>query len=504
METQGLNRHAETGSGSPLSDGRLLEQFVHNHDENAFAEILTRHGPYIFGVCRRVTVHAQDAEDVFQACFLELVRKATSILLRDSVAGWLQTVAVRLARKARARRVRQPQSESTRAMSEAEAAADAGNVSWGEVRQILEEEIARLPDDLRSAVVACLFEGRTQEEAGRILNVHPRTLKDRVRRGRELLRGRLTRRGITLAVMGTLLSGGTVEAWVPAALRTATLKGATAVANKTTLAGTVSSSALTLLASTGLSAGGGVIAALVVIALAASSLAGYVAWVPAGGRPMQSISESFRGGRFNRELFRWSGPTPEQFIRLAPEGLRITLPPQDGPAQPLGIALRPAVRGDFELDATFELEHIALAEEGRGAGITVYFFMDDKEWNGLWFGKMNEHTRGPVFVTGHRMGDRSRGEERISKFTDAVVARDGSGIVRLRVVRRGTQFSFFAADGATGELQHLQTLDVSGKEVRILRFAADPGWSPNTIVDGRLIELTMKAEEFVGYPARGQ
>ena len=143
-----------------------------------------------------------------------------------------------------------------------EAVADASDVSWREVRQVLEEEMARLPDDLRSAVVVCLFEGHTQEEAGQILNVHPRTVKDRVRRGRELLRSRLTRRGITLAVMGTLLSAGTVEASVPAALQTATLKGAAAVVNKTTLAGTVSPSASALAGATGLPGGWVVIAAL--------------------------------------------------------------------------------------------------------------------------------------------------------------------------------------------------------------------------------------------------
>ena len=101
MGTPAQNQQPETGSGGALSDGRLLEHFVNNRDENAFAELVTRHGPYILGVCRRVTAHSQDAEDVFQACFLELVRKSASILQRDSVAGWLQTVAVRWRRRAR-------------------------------------------------------------------------------------------------------------------------------------------------------------------------------------------------------------------------------------------------------------------------------------------------------------------------------------------------------------------------------------------------------------------
>jgi RNA polymerase sigma factor (sigma-70 family) len=503
MGTQAQNQQTETGFGGAPSDGRLLEHFVNDRDEKAFAELVTRHGTYILGVCRRVTAHAQDAEDVFQACFLELVRRSACILQRESVAGWLQTVAVRLARRARARRLRQPQREAIGAMSEA--VADASDVSWREVRQVLEEEMARLPDDLRSAVVVCLFEGHTQEEAGQILNVHPRTVKDRVRRGRELLRSRLTRRGITLAVMGTLLSAGTVEASVPAALQTATLKGAAAVVNNTTLVGTVSPSALALAGATGLPGVWGVIAVLA-LALTASSIAGYVAWERAGTRPspMQSVTESFRGGRFNRALLKWSGRAPQRFFRLEPEGLRMTLPSQDGPAQPLGVALRPTIRGDFELEATFELLTIDRPEHEGRAGLTVYFFMDDQEWNGLWFGKMNDGLRGAVFVTGQRTGDRSRGEERIDKFTDAVAAGGGSGTFRLRVVRRGSEFRFFAADGETGAFQQLKTVAVSRADVRILRFAAEPGGLRNVMVDGRLVEFTVKAEELVGYPARGR
>src|SRR5262245_59721420 len=94
-------------SGLPRTDGALLELFVLEANQDAFAALMDRHGPYVLGVCRRVTYHAQDAEDVFQACFLELARRARSIARRDSVVGWLQTVAMRLSLKARSRRARQ-------------------------------------------------------------------------------------------------------------------------------------------------------------------------------------------------------------------------------------------------------------------------------------------------------------------------------------------------------------------------------------------------------------
>jgi DNA-directed RNA polymerase specialized sigma24 family protein len=109
MRSQTLDPRTDAEARDPRSDGDLLAQFVQNHDQEAFSRLLARHGPYLLGVCRRVTAHAQDAEDVFQASFLELVRNGASISSADSVAGWLQTVVVRLGRKAKARRAREQQ-----------------------------------------------------------------------------------------------------------------------------------------------------------------------------------------------------------------------------------------------------------------------------------------------------------------------------------------------------------------------------------------------------------
>src|SRR5262245_43703100 len=124
----------DTGNQSP-TDGLLLDQFRRQRDQEAFATLMNRHGPYLLGVCRRLTFHAQDAEDVFQACFLELVRNSSSIRERNSVAGWLQTVAVRLSRKARARRQRRHRAETAAPLREDASAPD--DITWREVRQIV-------------------------------------------------------------------------------------------------------------------------------------------------------------------------------------------------------------------------------------------------------------------------------------------------------------------------------------------------------------------------------
>src|SRR5437867_4381288 len=84
------------------TDQDLLDRFARHRDEAAFADLVRRHGPMVLGVCRRVLRHEQDAEDVFQAAFLVLVRKAESIRRQESVGGWLYRVAYRLALRARA------------------------------------------------------------------------------------------------------------------------------------------------------------------------------------------------------------------------------------------------------------------------------------------------------------------------------------------------------------------------------------------------------------------
>ena len=89
----------ETVSG--LSEWQLLERYLERRDEAAFAALVTRHGPMVLGVCRRMLADQSDIEDAFQATFLVLVRKAHSIGERDLLGPWLYGVAHRVALKAR-------------------------------------------------------------------------------------------------------------------------------------------------------------------------------------------------------------------------------------------------------------------------------------------------------------------------------------------------------------------------------------------------------------------
>ena len=93
---------------SVTTDRVLLSRFADSHDEAAFAELVERHGPLVHATCRRLLNDASAADDVFQATFLVLARKASRGEWRASIGPWLHAVAVRLARKARSRRLYRP------------------------------------------------------------------------------------------------------------------------------------------------------------------------------------------------------------------------------------------------------------------------------------------------------------------------------------------------------------------------------------------------------------
>jgi RNA polymerase sigma factor (sigma-70 family) len=207
-------RRLTSRSRDPSSDHELLQRFVVKREEAAFAALVERHAAMVLGLCRSILRNHHDAEDVFQAAFLVLARKAGSIRKGDSVGSWLYAVAYRLAHKARLR-------TSTRHLREQQAASPADQtpmdeVTWGELRDILHEEVSRLPEKYRAAVVLCYWEGQTHEQAGQQLGCAKSTIKDRLERAREMLRKRLARRGLALSAtwFAAALSEGTSAASV--------------------------------------------------------------------------------------------------------------------------------------------------------------------------------------------------------------------------------------------------------------------------------------------------
>jgi RNA polymerase sigma factor (sigma-70 family) len=237
------------GMGVGLSDGQLLERFTTPLDEDAeraFAVLVQRHGPAVLRVCQGVLRDSNDAEDAFQATFLVLACKARSIRRRNSVGSWLFGVALRVASDMRRVAARRRTHERRVAGMKQEAMGGEDDDS----SQVVLEELGRLPDRLRAAVVLCYMEGRTCEEAAHQLGWPVGTVKTRLAQARERLRGRLIRRGLASllppAVVASSAEAIPTASTVPIALEQSAVHAALRFASGKATVEVVSSSVIAL------------------------------------------------------------------------------------------------------------------------------------------------------------------------------------------------------------------------------------------------------------------
>ena len=252
------------------TDAALLDRFVTGGDGLAVEALVRRHGPMVWAACRAVLRHRQDAEEVLQATFLQLVRKAGSIANRESIGGWLHTVACRAAAKAaryRRREKYEPLPEVAGCSAGSDEAADAA-----ERARLLHQEIERLPPDQREVVILCHLEGLKRPDAAARLGVPVGTIDSRLARALERLRTQLARRGVTGAGVLPVFAGGLVpERVVAAAVRVALGPSAAVPLGVAALAGR----------SIGFASPGPVLPALAAIILGAATFAlvAAVGWV---------------------------------------------------------------------------------------------------------------------------------------------------------------------------------------------------------------------------------
>jgi RNA polymerase sigma factor (sigma-70 family) len=229
-----------------VPDEELLRQFRVGHDEASFHALVRRHGPMVLDVCRAVLRHEADAEDAFQATFLVLAREAGSIRRSAALGSWLHGVAYRTALKAQAMSAKRRAHEARAASREALPAQD---LSWGEAQRVLHEELSRLAERHRAALVLCYLQGKTQDEAAAVLGLTKATLKRRLEQARALLRTRLVRRGLgpaALLIASAWPAAAATASAVPAALMFPTVKAALLVAAGQAAAGVVSATAAAL------------------------------------------------------------------------------------------------------------------------------------------------------------------------------------------------------------------------------------------------------------------
>jgi len=204
--SRALRRTVFRLAGGPTTpDEQLLARFVARQDDEAFAQLVRRHGPTVLRVCQAVLRNTQDAEDAFQATFIVLARKAASLAQPELLANWLYRVARRAAQHARARVAKQCARERAGGDPELGIPQCPIELDW---RRTLDEELSRLPDKYQAPLVLCYLEGKTSAEAAAALRCPLRTMERRLSEARQLLRSRLTRHGLTLtaAMLASLLA----------------------------------------------------------------------------------------------------------------------------------------------------------------------------------------------------------------------------------------------------------------------------------------------------------
>lgn len=191
-----------SGSLAGLSDAQLLSGFAETRGldttaQAAFRELVNRHAPMVWRICRLILRQEHDADDAFQATFLVVLRQARTVRVEGSLAPWLCGVAYRTARRARAIAARYRPADIEKIAERSQARCP--DADPFDLRPLLHEELNRLPGKFRDPIVLCLLEGKSREEAARLLQWPLGTVSSRLSRGRRLLRSRLERRGVAVA-----------------------------------------------------------------------------------------------------------------------------------------------------------------------------------------------------------------------------------------------------------------------------------------------------------------
>jgi RNA polymerase sigma factor (sigma-70 family) len=209
-----------------MNDGQLLSRYIDGGDEDAFAALLKRHAPMVWGVCRRLLPNHQDAEDAFQATFLVLVRKAATVVPREMVANWLYGVAYMTAHRAKVATARRHRREKP-FVEMSEPALDKSDV-WADLRLLLDQELSRLPAKYRAVVIFCDLEGKTRQQVAGQLGLPEGTVASRLARARSMLAKRLAGYGFALSggVLAGVLGEKAALAGVPDSSVASTIKAA--------------------------------------------------------------------------------------------------------------------------------------------------------------------------------------------------------------------------------------------------------------------------------------
>jgi RNA polymerase sigma factor (sigma-70 family) len=349
--------------GAGLTDGQLLGDYIGRRDETALAALVHRHGPMVWGVCRRILRNHHDAEDAFQATFLVFVRKAASLASKELVANWLYGVARQTALKARATGAKRKEREWQ--VTQMPEPAVVEHDLWRDLRPLLDEELSRLPDKYRSVVVLCDLEGKARKVAARQLAVPEGSVAGWLARARAMLAKRLARRGVVLpgGMLAAVLSQQMVSAGVPTSVASSTIRAASLFAAGQAAAISVQVAALTegvlksmlltkLKIATAMLMAVGVLAGVGVRSQLAGSLFGYVV----AQQPADQVAKHTRKPRPSVEDDDPNAKWPADPPRILEHDPYLLVPRDDGSILSVGCVAKELKLTDKQIDEIRKLD----------------------------------------------------------------------------------------------------------------------------------------------------
>jgi RNA polymerase sigma factor (sigma-70 family) len=194
------------------ADIELLRQYAHRNSEEAFAALVARHVNMVYSTALRKTCNAHAAEEITQAVFIILAKKADRLRAGTILSGWLYQSA-RLAStsflRTEIRRSRREQEAYMRSLPNE----SAPNV-WPEIEPRLEDAMGRLGEKERDALALRFFEGKSFQEIGTATGASENAAKKRVSHGLEKLRKFFSKHGVvsTTAIIAGTISANSVQA----------------------------------------------------------------------------------------------------------------------------------------------------------------------------------------------------------------------------------------------------------------------------------------------------
>jgi hypothetical protein len=209
----------------------------------------------------------------------------------------------------------------------------------------------------------------------------------------------------------------------------------------------------------------------------------------------QKLSHDFRGAHFDPEQFQYVGPTPDKFLNLEAEGLRLRYAGADVPPtnNPSGVAWRFHVRGNFVVTAQYEILKCEAPSRGTfDAGAELYLRLDNPNRDAITVAR-GVYPNGSAAINFKVLTNDTKGK-RITRDYKLHPTTEKSLRGRLRLARDGQIVTASFAEGEEGQFTEFQRAEIGNVDIQLVRFAGIAGGDRNAVLDIRILEFQLEGE----------